>query len=407
MAWKKPKDHASKLDPWGKKKDEEKKIKDQDQNDKKNPILDAKNFLYNIKNVIFIKSCSSNLFKKKFHPFTILIFTSAIIWFFSGFYTLEEAERGVITRFGEFVYVAKPGLNWRPIFIDEVKIINVKTTRELAASGIMLTSDQNVIRVETNIQYKIVHPVDYLFSASYPDKSLKQAADSSLSDVIGSLTMDKILNGRGILVGRSIQKKIKKTIKPYNMGIAILDVNFKTVKPPEAIKKAFDDVISARENREQYIQEAEAYSNEIQPKAKEKAEIILKKARAYSSRIILEAEGEAARFSKILPEYRKSKAMTLKHFYIESMERLLSHTKKIFTDSKNNSMFFLSLDKIFSNSALVNNSLLNNVHIKKNHTLSLKKNKEIDYFSSLSPKNILEQRYIDSLRNDVKNSERK
>lgn len=409
MAWNKPNDKKSEFDPWrGKKND--KKDNSSNKNKKKltekKTVSDIKRFFYNIKNIITKITYSSNASKKNLHPLLIIIFISCFVWCFSGFYTIKETERGVITSFGKFSHLVEPGLNWRPVFVNEVKIVNVETVRELSTSGIMLTSDENVVHVEMNVQYKITNPSDYLFSVAYPDDSLRQATDSALRGVIGNSTMERVLTEGRTLVRSNTQKEIEEIIKPYQMGISILDVNFQTARPPKEVKSFFDEAIAARENREQYVREAEAYSNEVQPKAHGQAQRILEEARAYSSRIILEAQGEVARFSKILPEYKIAKKITLQRLYIESMERLLRKNKKIFIDKNNNSIFFLSLNDIFSNKKLINKNVGNHINYGKNYPCSLTEDKNINYFPSLSPKNILEQRRINAIRSHVKNSER-
>ncbi|CAL4326618.1 FtsH protease activity modulator HflK [Buchnera aphidicola] len=402
MVWNKPDDNKPELDPWGDKNSDKKNCPDS-KNKKKKILLDIKNFLYSIKNVFIKQTSSSNQSKKTIHSCVIIIFISFFIWSISGFYTIKEAERGVITSFGRFSHLVQPGLNWRPVFINEVKAVNVESVRELATSGVMLTSDENVVHVEMNVQYKITNPADYLFSVIYPDDSLRQATDSALRGVIGHSTMDRVLTEGRTLVRSDTQKEIEETIKPYKMGITILDVNFQTARPPEEVKAAFDDAIAARENREQYVREAEAYSNEVQPKANGKAQRILEEARAYSSRIILEAQGEVARFCQILPEYRKAKKITLKRLYIESMERLLAKNKKILIDRQHHPMFFLSLDNFFSNIKSIDKNVSRNINFIKNNPYASKEGKHVDYFSSLSPNGILEQRRIDSIRSIVKN----
>lgn len=391
MVWKKPNDNKPDLDLWGKNNHSEDKNKKQEI--ETDTLLNIKKILFSISNMITNKKNFSSLLKNKINPILIIIFISFFIWCVSGFYTIKEAERGVVTSFGKFSHLVEPGLNWKPIFINEVKAVNVESVRELAASGIMLTSDENVVRVEMNVQYKITNPADYLFSVTHPDDSLRQATDSALRGVIGHATMDRVLTEGRTVVRSDTQKEIEETIKPYKMGITILDVNFQTARPPEEVKAAFDDAIAARENREQYVREAEAYSNEVEPKANGKAQRILEEARAYTSRIILEAQGEVEQFSKILPEYRKAKNITLKRLYIESMERLLSKNKKIFIDKHSNSTLFLSLDNFFFNNKKINKNFKKKIHLNKNHPR----------FSSLFPNKILKQRRINSVRNHLKN----
>lgn len=207
----------------------------------------------------------------------IVAVAAVVLWAVTGFYTIKEAERGVVTRFGKFSHLVEPGLNWKPTFIDEVVPVNVEAVRELAASGIMLTSDENVVRVEMNVQYRVTDPQRYLFSVANADDSLRQATDSALRGVIGKYTMDRILTEGRTVIRSDTQRELEETIRPYNMGITLLDVNFQAARPPEEVKAAFDDAIAARENEQQYIREAEAYSNEVQPRANGRRSVFWKK----------------------------------------------------------------------------------------------------------------------------------
>lgn len=276
----------------------------------------------------------------------IVAAAAVIIWAASGFYTIKEAERGVVTRFGKFSHLVEPGLNWKPTFIDNVQAVNVESVRELAASGVMLTSDENVVRVEMNVQYRVTDPERYLFSVTSADDSLRQATDSALRGVIGKYTMDRILTEGRTVIRSDTQRELEETIRPYNMGITLLDVNFQTARPPEEVKAAFDDAIAARENEQQYIREAEAYTNEVQPRANGQAQRILEEARAYKTQTVLEAQGEVARFAKILPEYKAAPEITRERLYIETMEKVLSHTRKVLVNDKGINLMVLPLDQM-------------------------------------------------------------
>nr|WP_287857787.1 FtsH protease activity modulator HflK [Klebsiella sp.] len=276
----------------------------------------------------------------------IVAAAAVIIWAASGFYTIKEAERGVVTRFGKFSHLVEPGLNWKPTFIDTVQAVNVESVRELAASGVMLTSDENVVRVEMNVQYRVTDPERYLFSVTSADDSLRQATDSALRGVIGKYTMDRILTEGRTVIRSDTQRELEETIRPYNMGITLLDVNFQTARPPEEVKAAFDDAIAARENEQQYIREAEAYTNEVQPRANGQAQRILEEARAYKTQTVLEAQGEVARFAKILPEYKAAPEITRERLYIETMEKVLSHTRKVLVNDKGSNLMVLPLDQM-------------------------------------------------------------
>jgi membrane protease subunit HflK len=237
--------------------------------------------------------------------------------------------------------------------------VNVESVRELAASGIMLTADENVVRVEMNVQYRITDPERYLFSVTDADDSLRQATDSALRGVIGKYTMDRILTEGRTVVRSDTQRELEQTIRPYNMGITLLDVNFQAARPPDEVKAAFDDAIAARENEQQYIREAEAYANEVQPRANGQAQRILEEGRAYKTRTVLEAQGEVQRFAKLLPEYKAAPEITRQRLYIDSMERLLSNTRKVLVDDKSGSnVMVLPLDQLLRNAPAKDNSLV-------------------------------------------------
>lgn len=332
----------------------------------------------------------------------IVVAAVVIIWAASGFYTIKEAERGVVTRFGKFSHLVEPGLNWKPTFIDDVTAVNVEAVRELAASGVMLTSDENVVRVEMNVQYRITDPRRYLFSVTSADDSLRQATDSALRGVIGKYTMDRILTEGRTVIRSDTQRELEETIRPYNMGITLLDVNFQAARPPEAVQAAFDDAISARENEQQSIREAEAYSNEVQPRANGSAQRILEEARAYKTRTVLEAQGEVARFAKMLPEYKAAPEITRERLYIETMEKVLSHTRKVLVNDKGGNLMVLPLDQMLkgnsASSAKSDRSGVDNV--LRLPPAASGSNSGANKPSSAEQGDIMDQRRVNAQRND-------
>ncbi len=178
------------------------------------------------------------------------------------------------------------------------------------------------------------------------DDSLSQATDSALRGVIGKYSMDRILTEGRTVVRNDTQRMLEETIRPYNMGITLLDVNFQAARPPEEVKASFDDAIAARENEQQYIREAEAYANEVQPRANGQAQRLLEDSKAYKDRTVLEAQGEVARFAKLLPEYKSAPQITRERLYIETMEKVLGHTRKVLVSDKGNNLMVLPLDQM-------------------------------------------------------------
>nr|WP_113868204.1 FtsH protease activity modulator HflK [Brenneria salicis]NMN90436.1 membrane protease subunit HflK [Brenneria salicis ATCC 15712 = DSM 30166]RBP60157.1 membrane protease subunit HflK [Brenneria salicis ATCC 15712 = DSM 30166]RLM29979.1 HflK protein [Brenneria salicis ATCC 15712 = DSM 30166] len=333
----------------------------------------------------------------------IVAVAAVVIWAASGFYTIKEAERGVVTRFGKFSHQVEPGLNWKPTFIDSVRAVNVESVRELATAGVMLTSDENVVRVEMNVQYRVTEPERYLFSVTNADDSLRQATDSALRGVIGKYTMDKILTEGRTIVRTDTQRVLEETVRPYNMGITLLDVNFQAARPPEEVKAAFDDAIAARENEQQYIREAEAYANEVQPRANGQAQRILEEARAYKTRTVLEAQGEVARFARVLPEYKAAPEITRERLYIETMERVLSHTRKVLVNDKGGNLMVLPLDQMLRGQNSGDNTQSNNSNANPLRLPATSGNSSVNSNQTRSSNsgNIMDQRRANAQRDDI------
>ena len=275
-----------------------------------------------------------------------------IIWGASGFYTIKEAERGVTLRFGEFHSIVQPGLNWKPTFIDKVIPVNVEQVRELKTLGAMLTKDENMVKVEMTVQYRVQNPEKYLFSVSNADNSLGQATDSALRYVIGHMTMNDVLTTGRAVVREDTWKALNDIIKPYDMGLEVIDVNFQSARPPEEVKDAFDDAIKAQEDEQRYIREAEAYAREKEPIARGDAQRIVEEATAYKDRVVLDAQGEVERLQRLLPEFKAAPDLLKERLYIQTMEKVMANTPKVMLDSNNgNNLTVLPLEQLMGKKA--------------------------------------------------------
>ncbi|MDD0823135.1 FtsH protease activity modulator HflK [Mannheimia sp. AT1] len=288
----------------------------------------------------------------KFLP--IILGLAAVVWAGSGFYTVQEAERGVVTRLGKLDSIVLPGLNWKPTFIDSVQRVNVERVSELNTSGSMLTQDENMVQVEMTVQYRVEDPAKYLFNVNSPDDSLKQATDSALRYVIGHMTMDEILTTGRATVRERTWSTLRDIIKTYDMGLLVTDVNFQYARPPEDVKAAFDDAIKAQEDEQRLIREAEAYARGEEPIARGQAQRTIEQAEAYKEAVVLNAKGEVDRLSKLLPEYKASPELTRERLYIQTMEKVMKNTPKVVMDSEGSNLNVLPFDKLMNNSSQVN-----------------------------------------------------
>ncbi|WP_163391792.1 FtsH protease activity modulator HflK [Enterovibrio norvegicus] len=282
----------------------------------------------------------------------VIAVVGVVIWGATGFYTIGEAERGVVLRFGEYDRIVQPGLNWKPNFIDDVTTVNVQAIRSLRSSGEMLTKDENVVSVDMDVQYRVADPEKYLYAVTNADDSLRQATDSALRAVIGDAVMDDILTTGRQEIRTKTQTEINRIIDRYDMGILVVDVNLQGARAPEQVQDAFDDAIKAREDEERYIKEAEAYSNDILPKATGRAERLKKEALGYREKTVNEAEGDVAQFEKLLPEYQAAPEVTRNRLYLETMEQVYGNTSKVLIDSQagGGNLLYLPLDKLMNQS---------------------------------------------------------
>ena len=298
--------------------------------------------------------------------FGLLVALVGVVWGVSGFYTIKEAESGVVLRFGQVVGTAEnsddpnspivptlvgPGLHWKATFVDKVLPVDVEVIRSLPAAGFMLTKDENVVHVQMDVQYRVVKPAHYLFSAVDPANSLSHATDSALRYVVGHTTMNDLITTGRELVRQKTQAKLNEIIESYNLGFTIVDVNFLPARPPEEVKGSFDDAIAAQEDEERYIREAEAYALSIEPQARGQVRRLEQQAKAYKEQQILKATGEVARFTKLLPAYQAAKEVTRERIYLETIEEVYSNTNKVMIDvDGGNNMMYLPLDQIMKQS---------------------------------------------------------
>lgn len=278
-----------------------------------------------------------------------------------GFYIVKQAERGVELRFGEFKQTTSAGLNWKlPFPIETVEIVNVDEVREVTNKTAMLTQDENIVGVSLEAQYKIGDAEDYIFNVRDPDKTVKDAMESALREIVGKSTIDFVLFEGRAQISTATRLLLQEILDNYESGIFIQKVNLEKSLPPDQVKEAFDDAIKSREDYDRYIKEAEAYANSILPQARGEAARFLQEADAYRDRAIANSEGEAKRFLKLLAEYKKAPSVTRERLYLEAVESVYANSSKVLVDVEGgNNIMYLPLDQIMKqrdNSNSQNNS---------------------------------------------------
>ena len=290
-----------------------------------------------------------------------LVAVVAVIWGFMGFYIVDEAERGVVLRFGKVLdLTVQPGLHWNPPVVDEVSLVNVsELNAKTYENRAMLTTDENIIDIAVTVQYLIQDPVNYVIAVQDPELSLDNASESAIRHVVGGNFMDQILTTGRDRMAADVQERLQDYMNAYNTGIFVSQVNVVDAQPPDAVRPAFDDVIRAREDEQRVQNQAQQYSNQIIPEARGEAQRRIEAANAYSAEVVAEATGDASRFNQLLTEYLKSPEVTRQRLYIDSIEEVMTASSKIMVDVEGgNNMLFLPLDKLMeqSNSSINSNN---------------------------------------------------
>ncbi|MBB1485002.1 FtsH protease activity modulator HflK [Oceanospirillum sediminis] len=282
----------------------------------------------------------------------VILVIAASVWAVSGFYRVDQAERAVVLRFGEYYETVGAGLNWNPSMIDTVSTVNVAKVRSMSRRALMLTEDENIVQVNLSVQYRVSNPRDFLLNVRSPEQSLENATESALRHEVGSSEMTDILTeGREALAQR-VRARLQQYLDRYGVGLEVRSVNVESTSAPDEVQAAFDDVIKAREDEQRVKNQAEAYSNGVIPEARGKAQRIIEEANGYKEEVVARAEGEADRFLKLLAEYDKAPEVTRERLYLQTMEEVMAKSSKVLVDvDGGNNMMYLPLDRLGQNSA--------------------------------------------------------
>ena len=296
----------------------------------------------------------------------LIVLVLGLLWAASGFYVVEEGEQGVELQFGQYKQVTEAGLRWHlPYPLETVEIVNVQQIRTVEVGyrsntrsnqfatvpqeALMLTKDENIIDIQFAVQYDIKDPRFLLFNVSENlDQVVRQATESSVREVVGRNTMDFAITGGRAEIAQETRLLLQNILDRYQTGINVKAVEMQNAQPPSEVKGAFDDAVKAREDEVKFRNEAEAYANDIIPRARGSASRVLQEAQAYQASVVAKAQGEASRFTQVLSEYHKAPGVTRDRLYIDAMEQVLSRSTKIMIDQSagGNNVMYLPLDQL-------------------------------------------------------------
>ena len=290
-----------------------------------------------------------------------------LIWLGSGFFIVQEGQQAVITQFGKYHTTVGAGFNWRLPFpvqrhetvaATQIRSVDVGNDSIVPATGLrqsaMLTSDENIVEIKFAVQYRLSNARDFLFESRDPEAAVVKAAETAVREVVGKMRMDAALAEERDQIGPRVRALMQTILDRYKVGVEVVGINLQQggVRPPEQVQASFDDVLKAAQERERAKNEAEAYANDVVPRARGAADRLNEEAEGYRARIVAQAEGDAQRFQAIHAEYRKAPQVTRERMYVDTMQEVYSNVTKVLVDSKSgNNLLYLPLDKIMQMTA--------------------------------------------------------
>lgn len=277
----------------------------------------------------------------------VILVVAVVAGAINSFYTIQPAERGVIQRFGAYHSVVGPGPHLKLPIIDTVQVVNVDQINKFIHRAQMLTKDENIVDVTVEVQFRILDAADFLFQDANPGNTIHGAMESALREVIGKSRLDDIITENRGGIALSVQKGTQELLELYRTGLVVTNVNIQDAKAPEPVQDAFDDAIKAREDKERLQNQAEAYANDVVPRARGAGARLVEDAKAYRTKVVAEADGESQRFLALLGEYEKAPEVTRERLYLETMQDVLKRTGKVMLDVKEgNNLTYLPLDRM-------------------------------------------------------------
>ena len=285
-----------------------------------------------------------------------------LIWLGTGFFIVQEGQQAVITQFGRYHSTVGAGINWRMpypiqrhevVFVTQIRSLDIGRDAIIKATGLresaMLTEDENIVEIKFAVQYRLTDARAYLFESKNPTDAVMQAAETAVREVVGKMRMDSALSEDRDQIAPRVRHIMQTILDNYKIGIEVVGINLQQggVRPPEQVQAAFDDVLKAGQERERAKNEAEAYANDVVPRAVGSASRLKQEAEAYKSRIVAQAQGDAQRFRSLYGEYQKAPQVTRDRLYINAMKEMYSNVSKVLVESRQGSnLLYLPLDKI-------------------------------------------------------------
>ena len=290
----------------------------------------------------------------------LIALVAVLIWAATGFFIVQEGQQAVVTRFGKYSRTESAGFRWRlpypverheTVAVTQLRSLDIGRDAVVPATGLressMLTADENIVDIKFVVQFRLSDARAYLFESREPDAAVIKAAETAVREVVGKMRMDAALVEERDQIAPRVRALMQTILDRYKVGVVIEGVNLTHVRPPEQVQAAFDDVLKASQERDRAKNEAQAYANDVVPRARGAASRLLAEAEGYRARIVGQAEGDAQRFRSVLAEYQKAPQVTRDRMYLDAMTEVYSNVTKVMVDSRSGSnLLYLPLDKL-------------------------------------------------------------
>jgi membrane protease subunit HflK len=290
-----------------------------------------------------------------------------LIWLATGFFIVQEGQQAVITQFGRYKATVNAGFNWRLpypfqrhelVFVTQIRSVDVGRDNVLKATGLresaMLTQDENILDIKFAVQYRLSDARAFLFESKNPTDAVVQAAETSVREVLGKMKMDAALSEERDQIAPRVRAMMQDILDRYKVGIEVVAINLQQggVRPPEQVQASFDDVLKAGQERERAKNEAQAYANDVIPRAVGSAARLKEEADAYKARVVAQAQGDAQRFRSVFNEYQKAPQVTRDRMYLDAMQQIYTNVTKVLVDTRQGATLLnLPLEKILQMNA--------------------------------------------------------
>jgi len=285
----------------------------------------------------------------------VLIILLLVAWGLTGFYRIDEAERGIEQRFGAYTITTLPGLHWQfPYPVETVDVVNVSSVENFPFRTEMLTGDRQYVFIQMVVQFRRTDPYLYSFRVVDPEQTLQEVTEGALREVVGTATLEALVTVERDQIAPRTQQILQATLDAYESGLSVTSVNLEKLDYPQAVQAAVDDSQKALNDAERYILEADTYEKDIIPRARGAAARVTQDAEGYRARVIRDAEGEASRFAAILTEYQRAPRVTRDRLYLEAIEEVFANSNKVFIDSEGSgNLLYLPIDKLIGGDSRV------------------------------------------------------